>query len=342
MIDFIRSPYGSIIVDPGGANLVRRTYRDYLTGMSVPQIARTLTVEAIPTPRSKQVWSHSTVRSILTNEKYKGDALLQKGFTTDSLTKRRKANEGEVPQYDVTGSHDAIIDPDTWSLVQQQMTEGRAQGKRDHTFTGMITCTRCGGRYGPKLWHLTDKYSRTIWQCNNKYKEPHPGGMPTLTAGQLRDCFQEALAQMVLKRHLVDYDLLHSVLADSADLEERLAETATELEVVTALMEQSITTNATHVQDQEAYRQQFAALEARHGTSRDSYESIRNEIARRQDVGTRLRAFQKTMSGIDQAGEFDPATFHALLDHIEIDADGATRVIFGIGFGRYPVRERNL
>lgn len=70
-----------------------------------------LTAENIPTPGGKKVWGKAVVQSILTNEKYKGDALLQKVYTTDYLSKKKKINEGEVPQYYVEGNHPAIIEP---------------------------------------------------------------------------------------------------------------------------------------------------------------------------------------------------------------------------------------
>ena len=81
------------------AALVRRIYRLFMGGKTVCHIAKVLTEEGIPTPSGRSKWSPTTVESILTNEKYKGDALLQKRFTTDFLTKKMKINEGEVPQY---------------------------------------------------------------------------------------------------------------------------------------------------------------------------------------------------------------------------------------------------
>ena len=98
--------------------------------MTPYQIAATLTAEGVPTPGGKRKWGDGCVRSILTNEKYKGDALLQKVFTTDYLTKRKKKNEGEVPQYYVTENHPAIIDAETFDLVQAKMA-ARAPGKAE-------------------------------------------------------------------------------------------------------------------------------------------------------------------------------------------------------------------
>lgn len=103
---------------PEEAELVRRIYRMFMAGESVNAIAKRLIKEKIPTPLGKKRWSITTLESMLTNEKYKGCALLQKKFTVDFLSKKQKENEGEVPQYYVENSHPAIIDPDEWEMVQ--------------------------------------------------------------------------------------------------------------------------------------------------------------------------------------------------------------------------------
>ena len=94
-------------------------------------IAQTLTNEKIPTPSGKSTnWRVSVINSILTNEKYKGAALLQKKFTVDYLTKKMKLNEGEVPQYYVENSHEAIIPPDEWERVQKELIRRKSFGRR--------------------------------------------------------------------------------------------------------------------------------------------------------------------------------------------------------------------
>ncbi|WP_242971923.1 recombinase family protein [Haloimpatiens massiliensis] len=74
-------------------------YKLFLEGKNPSAIARQLTENKIPTPAGKEIWKPSTVMSILKNEKYKGAAILQKSFTVDFLTKKKKINQGEVPKY---------------------------------------------------------------------------------------------------------------------------------------------------------------------------------------------------------------------------------------------------
>lgn len=92
---------------PEEAEIVRYIYRQFILGLTPYKIAANLTAQGVPTPGGKRKWAINTIKSILTNEKYKGDALLQKRFTVDFLTKKAKINEGEVQQYYVENSHPA-------------------------------------------------------------------------------------------------------------------------------------------------------------------------------------------------------------------------------------------
>ncbi len=115
-------------IEPEGAKIVRRIYTEFLNGRTARQIADGLSADGVPTPRRAKMWRCTTIISILTNEKYKGAALLQKSFTVDFLTKKMKPNEGEVPQYYIENSHPAIIDPVEFDLVQAEMQRRRKLG----------------------------------------------------------------------------------------------------------------------------------------------------------------------------------------------------------------------
>ncbi len=158
---------------PEQAEIVKLIYKMFMSGKTVHYIAKHLTEHGIPTPKGRSVWQTSTIESILTNEKYKGSAILQKKFTVDFLTKKMKVNEGEVPQYRVENSHPAIIDPAEWEMVQNEMAVRKSRGKHHNSlspFSAKLVCGDCGELFGSKVWHSTDKYRRVIWQCNGKFK----------------------------------------------------------------------------------------------------------------------------------------------------------------------------
>ena len=106
------------------------------------------------------------------NEKYKGDAIINKTYIADCLTKKVKINNGERPKYYVENNHPAIIEPDIFEMVQMEIERRLIlNGKYSGTdiLTSRIKCGECGGSYGAKVWHSNDKYRKTIYQCNRKY-----------------------------------------------------------------------------------------------------------------------------------------------------------------------------
>ena len=132
---------------PEEAEIVRFIYRSYMNGQTSYAIAKTLTERHIPTPAGKENWRQSTIESILTNEKYKGSALLQKKFTTDFLTKKTKINEGEVPQYCIEESHEPIISPEDFEEVQAEFTRRKKLGRKysgSTMFSAKLVCGDCG------------------------------------------------------------------------------------------------------------------------------------------------------------------------------------------------------
>jgi len=173
---------GNLIIDEKQAKIVRRIYKDYLDGKGPNRIARELEEEGITNWNGKAKWYESSIRKMLSNEKYKGDALLQKTYTVDFLSKKRAFNNGEIPQYYVEDSHPAIIDKVMWEAVQLEMERRMIFAKQhdqqrydyasiDNQFAGRVICGCCGNPYGRKVWNSNDeRLRRVIWRCNSKYK----------------------------------------------------------------------------------------------------------------------------------------------------------------------------
>ena len=148
-LGYDRGPDGNLVVNREQAAIVQRIYTMFLQGMTYNGIAQQLTADGILSPGGKPKWNTSAVKSILSNEKYKGCALLQKTYTVDYLTKKKKVNEGEIPQYYVEYNHEPIIDPDTFEMVQREM-EKRGKGRKYHS--GIHALAKL-------VWALTRHYS---------------------------------------------------------------------------------------------------------------------------------------------------------------------------------------
>ena len=172
---------GNLVINPKQAKIVKRIYEDFLDGKGANRIARELENDGTLNWNGKAKWYEGSIRKMLTNEKYKGDALLQKTYTVDFLSKKRADNNGQVPQYYVEDSHPAIIDKEMWEAVQLEMERRRnfalkygiqklEYATTDNPFAGRVICGACGRVFGRKVWNSTsEKLRRIVWQCNGKY-----------------------------------------------------------------------------------------------------------------------------------------------------------------------------
>ena len=179
-LGYERGADGNLVINEKEAALVRRIYEMFLQGKTPYAIAKQLTEEGIKTPCGKEKWSKLVIRNILTNEKYKGDALLQKGFTVDFLTKKKKLNHGEITQYYVEGNHEPIISAEIFDMVQEEFYRRKPPNQRHDTvelFSGKIICGNCGELFHPKIRYSTNNYRKVIWHCrsgdNGECSSPH-------------------------------------------------------------------------------------------------------------------------------------------------------------------------
>ena len=202
---------GNLVINPKQAKIVKRIYEDFLDGKGANRIARDLENDGTLNWNGKAKWYEGSIRKMLTNEKYKGDALLQKTYTVDFLSKKRADNNGEVPQYYVEDSHPAIIDKEMWEAVQLEMERRRnfalkygiqklEYATTDNPFAGRVICGSCGRVFGRKVWNSTsEKLRRIVWQCNGKYlaKGEKGCGSRHIDDGVLYQAFVDVFNAMV-------------------------------------------------------------------------------------------------------------------------------------------------
>ncbi len=163
-----------LVVVPEEAEIVKRIYRENLEGASMLKIARGLEADGILNGAGRKKWHTSNINQILRNEKYIGDALLQKTYTVDFLTKQRVKNNGLVPQYYVENSHEAIIPREIFMQVQEELVRRRLihkspNGKNrvfssSHCLSNIVFCGCCGEFYRRIHWYNRGKKS-IVWRC---------------------------------------------------------------------------------------------------------------------------------------------------------------------------------
>jgi len=313
---------------PEEAEIVRTIYRMFIEGQSSNAIARHLTQQGILTPAKKTVWQKATVESILRNEKYKGAALLQKSFTVDFLQKKTKINEGEVPQYYVEHSHEAIIAPAEWDRVQLELARRKNSPRYtvcNSPFAGKIICGDCGEIFGSKVWHSNSKYRRIIWRCNAKYENGDPCSTPHLYEDDLKQHFITALSQMLTDRTtlLEDGRLILKELLDTAALETDISKILQEMDVVAGMIRQMVNDNANQATDQAAYADRYNSLVERYEKLQAEYDGLLHQKERRQiqaeAVGNCLTALEE-LDLLDIT--FTDALWNTVVDHVTVCADG--------------------
>ena len=234
---------------PEEAVTVKIIYDRYLKGDSLKVIADYLTSQKIPTPMKKEIWTSCTVRSILSNEKYMGDALINKRYTVDFLSKKVKKNNGERPKYYVENNHPAIIDRNTFNRVQEELA--RRSGKRKVKFIGtkteqgkysskyalteLLICGECGTPYRRCIWTTREKTKKVVWRCINRldYGKKYCKHSPSIEESALQNAIMDAILKMAkenadvlktLKSHIAMGLNADSINDNSIELQIRIAE----------------------------------------------------------------------------------------------------------------------
>ena len=336
-LGYDRGENGELVVNEEQAEIVRRIYGLFIQGRSPYQIAKQLTAEGIPTPGGKRTWGSTTVRSILTNEKYKGDALLQKVFTTDFLTKKKKVNEGEVPQYYIEGDHEAIIAPDVFDSVQLLMEKRVKRNSRPSCvtcFSSKIKCGHCGGWYGSKVWHSNTKYRRVIWQCNNKFKGEDKCDTPNLDDAAIKELFVKAVNVFCTDKNAIvaEFEAIEEAAFSTADLETKQAALRNELVMLSELMERNIYENARVAQNQDEYESRYTALESKAENTKAQLDEVSSDIVLKQAQREMMRNFIAELKKLPQTYEqFDEDTWYALVDYVTVYSKDDIRFTFNNG-----------
>ena len=321
------------------AEIIREIYSRFLDGKTVRSIAEYLTNQKIPTPKGKKKWSVATIMSILQNEKYKGDALLQKTYTADFLTKKVKKNKGGVPQYYIRNSHPAIIDPDTFELVQQEIERRRPKRRqlyKNSPFAAKIICAECGGFYGRKVWHSnSEKYRKSIWQCNHKYgNKENVCTTPNLTEEEISTAFEMAVNQLLKQKgqHVHRLERLFKSLADTSSLDKQLEDAKEKHGKLLDTLRAYMAENTRIIQDQDEYNRKFAEMDTECKEAEEEIATLQKQIldqlAEKEKTRRSIEALEKC---VDTLQSFDENLWNTLVDSVTVTKDKILRFMFRDG-----------
>ena len=296
-----------------------------------------LTDEGIPTPGGKYGWRPNGVLSILTNEKYSGNALLQKKYTVDFLTKKQKVNEGEIPQYHIENSHPTIIEPEMHDLVQVELKKRKNNGRHQSglgCFSSKIICGECGGFYGSKVWHSNSPYRRTIWRCNKKYDGGGNCGTPHLYEADVQRAFIQAFNQLFGDRERLaeDYTEIMRVLTDTSALDKEAVTQQSECDVAMELIRKCVEENAHSPLNQDDYTVRYNALVTRYEAAKKRLDEINEDkqarLAKRESISRFISELEQCDGLLT---EYDEALWYEVVESMTVHSESDIAVTFKDG-----------
>ena len=320
MLGYQRGADGKPEIVPEEAEVVRRIYRRYLEGCSEGQIQKELTQAGIATAKGVKAWSHQVVHSILTNEKYAGDALLQKTFTTDCISKTVKKNTGELPQYYIKDNHPAIIPRDIYQRVQEEMARRASkrkimqksgkteQGKYSakYALSERLLCGECGSPYKRCTW-ARNGVKRIVWRCVSRleFGKKYCHESPSIEEDKLHTAILTALNRVIEANNGLQEELtetLQMVCAQEGD-GDNLLELERELETLTArqntLLDQALANmeDLTIAEQLKALLEEKQLLQARIDTAKKDAANRISEDSRMTELTACL---EEHLSGFQQ------------------------------------------
>ena len=336
---------GHLIIEPAGAEIVKRIYREYLQGASLKQIGDGLMKDGILTGAGKPKWRPESVKKILKNEKYIGDALLQKTYTVDVLTKKRVKNNGIVPQYYVENSHEPIIPRDLYMQVQEEMLRrsnlhsGVNRKKRiyssKYALSELLICAECGNPYKRKTW-TNGSEKRIYWRCLNRIEHgakycPHSKGFEEK---RLHSAICRALKKAVNDNAesllLIKANLAYAVTGDETNID--LGAIEKRIKEATKEMEEYMVNYRNTGGDKNRYLEciQSAADEIK--ALRVQLETAKSKLEKCDEANSEIKRLCDWLDCHDTSfADYDDIVIRRVVECIKVYKDGTIKVITKFG-----------
>ncbi len=348
LLGYRKGPDGKPEIDPAEAETVRRIYRRYLDGCSLPQIQRELEDDHVPTAEGIKKWSRQVIQNILTNERYIGDALLGKTYVLDCISKEVRKNNGERMQSYVENNHPAIIPREMFYRVREEMTrraskrrvmqrhgkteQGKYSGK--YALSELLVCGECGTPYKRCTWARNGK-KRIVWRCVSRleFGTKYCHHSPTLDEEKLHGAIVEALNEFAQADGEVKEDVLNFTRivwagqetdgGSLVSLKQRLSDITAEQ----ALLLDKVLEN---MDDLELNAQLKALMEEKQAIQ-VQVQTMEQETARSENQMSRMAELREWMARLEVNTEYNDEQVHMAVEKITVLDAEAIRIKF-----RYP------
>jgi hypothetical protein len=329
---------------PEEAAIVKRIFHRYLAGDSVAQIVCDLESDGIPTAQGGDKWSPNAIRYMIRNERYVGDAILQKTYVADVLTKQTKKNFGELPQWYISNNHPAIIERDIWNKVQEEIArrgckrkapsatakteQSKYSGK--YALNEILVCGECGTPYRRVTWALNGN-KRIVWRCISRLEHGKQfcKCSPTLHEGPLHAAIADAVGEVAQRGDLLkalQAGIQAAYAMDKDAVIYRLAKTR--CEVLKAQFEALLESAGQAAFDADYFDGKIKKITDELAAKRqivEDYEARQKERSHEEEIAA---AFELLKQEPFSLTEYDDRAVRQLIDTIKVMDGGKLRITF--------------
>ena len=335
---------------PDQAEVVRKIYDLFLSGTPVRGIQEYLNANSVPNINGESKWARSAIDSILTNEKYCGDVLLQKTYIDDCINKKVKKNTGQLPMYLVQNHHEGIISRETFDAAQAELARrsagkspskknaptGRSRYSSKYALSDRLYCGECGTRYQRCTWRNRDGSKRIVWRCVSRvdYGSKYCHDSPTLDEEPLHRAILAAINSAVKDKDSIIYNLksaMEKELAPVAGQQLSLSEIDSQLEQLNTEFSKALA-EASESGDQAAYSDRFREIMQKQTALKVQRDEIQGMLAESGKAAAHIeqcrQAAETTPSAIS---EWDEALIRQVVESVTVETDGGIVVALKSG-----------
>lgn len=323
----------TLSVNEDEAQTVRMIYDMYLQGYGTTTIAKRLIELGIKNKKGEVSWHTHGVMGIIKNEKYKGDILLGKTFTTDPISKRRLANFGEENQYYIRDHHEPIVSREIWDEAEKirkkraknkavETTGNRERYTRQYAFSSMCECAYCGHKLTRRTRHSSSIYEKPVWQCMNATKNgiANCPNCKAIDEAILEGAFLDAFK--LLAGNFDDVlDVVLSYVEESANNDDNIRRKQQIDKDITALESKKSRMTDMLIDGtitKEVYDEKLVEFTRKLHTLSDRRKILADSINTRNDINKRMSELRETLEKEDILDEFDRTVFESIIEKVYV------------------------
>ena len=347
LLGYEKNPDGEMVVNAEQAETVRKIYELYLSGQTLRNIKETLETGGFKNAAGTTEWMTSNLRTILSDEKYCGDALLQKAFIRDCISKQVIRNTGQLPMYLIQNHHEAIILRERFDAVQMESRRraqaggtkksaptGMSRYSGKYALSGLLFCGECGTAYRRVVWTQHGE-KRAIWRCSSRldYGKKYCKESPTLDEAPLQQAVLAAINASMSGRKVLADQLMDAMEQELAPVPGESMSLGDIDRAVTELGKQFDTLLAEAANgDVDEYAERFRAISTPMEELKRRKAVILSIRQEQEQISRRIHAAATAMTAVTMGiTEWDDGVVYQMLEKVTVLAGNRIKVTFRNG-----------